>query len=149
MRVSMLAVFGVCGLISGNWSIAADGQDDSEKESKNLSGFYTMVSGESNGEQLPEKTVKSSSLTLKGNKYTVQLGDDKVTGQQKVASTKSPKEIDATDTDGVNKGKTMLGIYKLEKGVFTVYFAAPGKDRPTGFVAKTNSGELMHVWKKK
>jgi hypothetical protein len=43
----------------------------------------------------------------------------------------------------------MLGIYKLEKGVFTVYFAPSGKDRPKEFASKTNPGELMHVWKKK
>jgi uncharacterized protein (TIGR03067 family) len=93
--------------------------------------------------------VKTSTLTLQGNKYTVKLGDDKFSGNQKVDPTKSPKEIDATDTDGANKGKMMLGIYKLEKGVFTVYFAPSGKDRPKEFASKTNPGELMHVWKKK
>jgi uncharacterized protein (TIGR03067 family) len=149
MRISMFAVFGMCGLIFCGLLIAAEAQDDAEKELKKLSGVYVMVSGEANGEKLPEKIVKASTLTLKGNKYTVKLGDDTFSGNQKVAPTKTPKEIDATDTDGANKGKTMLGIYKLEKGVFTVYFASPGKDRPKEFAAKTNPGELIHVWKKK
>jgi uncharacterized protein (TIGR03067 family) len=149
MRVSMLAVFGVCGLIFGDWLIATAAQDGAEKELKNLEGVYVMVSGEANGERLPEKIVKASTLTLKGNKYTVKLGDDTHSGNQKVAPTKTPKEIDATDTDGANKGKTILGIYKVQKDVFTVYFAPPGKDRPKEFAAKTNPGEILHVWKKK
>jgi uncharacterized protein (TIGR03067 family) len=149
MRISMLAVFGVCGLVFSGSLIAAEAQDDAEKELKKLSGVYIMVSGEANGEKLPEMTVLTSTLTLKGNKYTVKLGDDKFSGHQKLDPTKSPKEIDATDTDGANKGKTMLGIYKLEKGMFTVYFSPPGKDRPKEFAAKTNPGELIHVWKKK
>ncbi len=148
MRLSSLAVFGVCGLIFGGWLMTAEAQDDSEKEFKKLSGVYTLVSGEANGEKLPEKTVKGSTLTLKGAKYTVKLGDITFSGIQKLAPTKTPKEIDATDSDGVNKDKTILGIYKLEKGVFTVCFAPPGKDRPKEFSAKANSGEFIHVWKK-
>jgi uncharacterized protein (TIGR03067 family) len=149
MRISMLAVFGVCGLVFGGSLIAAEAQDDAEKELKKLSGVYIMVSGEASGEKVTEETVKTSTLTLQGNKYTVKLGDDKFRGHQKVDPTKSPKEIDATDTNGANKGKMMLGIYKLEQGVFTVYFAPSGKDRPKEFASKTNPGELMHVWKKK
>lgn len=148
MRISMSAVFGVCGLIFGGCLLAAEAQDD-EKELKKLSGVYIMVSGEANGDKLPEKVVKASTLTLKGTKYTVKLGDDTFSGTQKVTPTKTPKEIDATDADGPNKGKTMLGIYKLEEGVFTVYFAPLGKDRPKEFAAKTKPGELIHVWKRK
>ena len=47
-------------------------------------------------------------LTLKGTKYTVKLGDVKFSGNQKVDPTRTPKEIDATDTDGANKDKTIL-----------------------------------------
>jgi uncharacterized protein (TIGR03067 family) len=149
MRVSMMAVFGVCGLISGGCLIATAAQDGAEKELKNLEGVYVMVSGQANGEKLPETIVKSAMLTVKGNKHTVKVGDDTIIGTHKLAPTKTPKEIDSADTEGPLQGQTYLGIYKLEKGVFTVYFAPPGKDRPKGFAKKTNPGEILHVWKKK
>src|SRR5581483_9743515 len=51
------------------------------------------------------------------------LGDT-VTGTLKVDPTKTPKEIDATDSEG----KTIRGIYKFEKGQFTVCFAPPDQE---------------------
>jgi uncharacterized protein (TIGR03067 family) len=77
------------------------------------------------------------------------VGEDTIVGTHKVDPTKKPKEIDAMDTEGPYKGKTVLGIYKLEKGEFTVCFAPPGKDRPKEFSTKSGTGELLHVWKKK
>jgi uncharacterized protein (TIGR03067 family) len=148
MRFSMLAVYGVCGLICGSWLVAAEAQDD-DKELKKLEGDYVMVSGQENGEKLSEKTVKAATLTVKGNKHTVKVGDNTIIGTHKLNPTKNPKEMDSTDTEGPLKGKSYLGIYKLEKGVFTVYFAPPGKDRPKEFADKTNPGEIFHVWKKK
>jgi uncharacterized protein (TIGR03067 family) len=148
MRIPMLAVFGVFGLIFGGWQIAAVAQDDAEKELKKAEGIYVMVAGEPKGEKLPEKIVKTGTLTIKGDKHTVKLGDDSIIGTHKLAPTKKPKEIDATDTEGSFKGKTYLGIYKLEKGVFTVCFAPPGMDRPKEFTTKSGTGEILHVWKK-
>jgi uncharacterized protein (TIGR03067 family) len=148
MRIPMVAVFGVFGLIFGGWQIAALAQDDAEKELKKAEGVYVMVAGEAKGEKLPEKIVKTGTLTIQGDKHTVKLGDDSIIGTHKLAPTKKPKEIDATDTEGSFKGKTYLGIYKLEKGEFTVCFAPPGKDRPKEFTTKSGTGEILHVWKK-
>jgi len=58
-----------------------------------------------------------------------------------------PKAIDRKDTAGMFKGKTALGIYKLEKGEFTICFAAPGKERPTEFTTKSGTGVFLYVWK--
>lgn len=144
MRVSMLAVF---GLLCGGSLIAAEAKDDAEL--KSLKGDYVMVSGEAKGEKLPAKTVKTATLTIEGDKHTVKVGDDTIIGTHKLAPTKKPKEIEASDTEGPFKGKTTLGIYKFEDGVFTVCFAPPGKDRPKEFTTKSGTGELLHVWKKK
>jgi uncharacterized protein (TIGR03067 family) len=149
MRLSMLTVFGVCGLTFGSLLINAEAQDDADKALKKLEGNYVMVSGEMNGENLPEAIVKTATLTIEGNKHTVKMGDDTIIGTHKLAPTKKPKEIDVTDTEGPFKGKTLLGIYKLQKGVFTVYFSSPDKDRPKEFAKNTNPGEILHVWKKK
>lgn len=52
------------------------------------------------------------------------------------------------DTEGPFKGKTTLGIYKLEGNQFTVCFAPPGKERPTEFSTTSGTGQFIHVWKR-
>jgi uncharacterized protein (TIGR03067 family) len=134
-------------LLSVGLPIAADARNDdaAKKELKNLSGSYVMVSGEAGAEKLPQERIKEAKMTIEGEKYTASFGGDAVTGTLKVDPTKTPKEIDATDSEG----KTILGIYKFDKDQFTVCFASPDKGRPKEFSIKAGTGEFIHVWKKK
>ena len=127
--------------------IAADAKTDDagKQELKKLAGTYVMVSGESGEEKVPAERVKEAKLTIEGDKYTATFGGDSVTGTLKLDRTKTPKAIDATDSEG----KTILGIYKFEKDQFTVCFAPAGKDRPKEFAIKAGAGGFIHVWKKK
>jgi uncharacterized protein (TIGR03067 family) len=139
MRTHALLILSV-GLL-----IAADAKDDAAgKELKQLAGNYVMVSAEQKGEKLTEDRIKECRMTIAGDKHTVKMGGETFDGKHKIDPTKSPKEIDATNPEG----KTMLGIYKFEKGQFTVCFAVPGKERPKEFTIKEGSGEFVHVWKK-
>ena len=113
---------------------------DAKTELKKLEGTWSMVSGEAKGEKLPESTIKSAKLTIVGDKHTVKVGEDTIIGTHKLDPTKKPKAIDAMDIEGPFKGKTTFGIYKVEKGVFTVCFAPPGKDRPKEFTTKSGTG---------
>ena len=93
-------------------------------------GDDTLLSGEMNGNKLSEQTVKAASLTIDGEKHITQIGDDTITGTLRLDPTKNPKAIDVAHSAGVeHKGKTGMGIYKLEKGVFAICFAPPGNDR--------------------
>lgn len=140
MKMHALLLVSV-GLLAG-----ADAADDAaKKELKNLAGSYTMASGESKTEKLPEDRIKDATMILDGAAYAATFGGDTVKGTLKIDPTKTPKQIDATDAEG----KTMLGIYKFEKGMFTVCFAAPGKERPKEFSVKDGTGEFIHAWKKK
>jgi uncharacterized protein (TIGR03067 family) len=114
----------------------------------NLEGTFVLVSGERKGQALSKEVLQAGSLVIEGDKHTVKVGDETITGIHKLSPGKTPKEIDASDTEGPNKGLT-LGIYKFEKGEFTVCFAAPGKDRPKEFTSKSGTGDFVHVWKKK
>jgi uncharacterized protein (TIGR03067 family) len=125
--------------------IAADTKDDAKKEMKKLSGTYVMVSGESRAEKLSEERIKESKMIIEGEKYTATFGGDSVMGTLKVDPTKTPKQIDATDSEG----KTILGIYKFDKDQFTVCFAPPDQERPKEFSTKVGTGDFIHVWKKK
>ena len=124
---------------------AADAaQEGAKNELKKLEGTWVMVAGEEKGEKVPEKRLKIATMTIVGDKHTVKVGEESFVGTHKLDPTKNPKEIDS-----LNQGKAMFGIYKLEKGEFTVCFAPPGKERPKEFTTKSGSGEFLHVWKQK
>jgi uncharacterized protein (TIGR03067 family) len=127
--------------------IAAEAKDDdaAKKELKKLSGTYVMVSGESKAEKVPEERIKDAKLMIEGTGYTAGFGGDTVKGTLKLDPTKTPKEMDATNSEG----KTMLGIYKFDKGQLTVCFAPAGEERPKEFSVKNGTGDFIHVWKKK
>lgn len=128
---------------------ATDDKKNVADDAQKAAGTWTLVSGEMEGTPLPEQEVKTAKLTIVGDKYTVHLGDKgEKKGTQKLDSTKSPKHIDAQDTEGPTVGKN-LGIYEFTAdGDFRVCFGAPGKERPTAFATKAGSGTFMHLWRK-
>jgi uncharacterized protein (TIGR03067 family) len=132
-------------ILTASLLLGADARDDSAtNELKQLAGAYTMASGEHRSEKLSEERIKEASLTIDKDRYTAKFGNDTITGTLKLNPTKTPKEIDATGSDG----NTMLGIYKFEKGQFTVCFAPAGQERPKEFSIKNGTGDFIHVWKK-
>jgi uncharacterized protein (TIGR03067 family) len=122
--------------------------DEPMAELKRLEGSYTMVSSEEKGAKLPEETVKTATLKMEGDKHTAKVGKVTIVGTHKVDPTKKPAEIEASDTEGPYKGKTRLGIYKLEGDLFTFCFALPSNDRPEQFSTTSGTGHIMVVWKK-
>ena len=137
-RYALLAL--VAGLLVG--------ADDPKDELKKLEGTWTMVSGEKDGKSEAEKTIKAAKLVIKGDQHDVKIGDDIFKGTHKVDPSKKPKTIDATDTEGPFKGKTVYGIYELGADTFKVCFAKAGDDRPKEFSTKSGTGHILHVWKK-
>jgi hypothetical protein len=51
--------------------------------------------------------------------------------------------------DGVQKGKTLLGIYAIEHDQLRLCHAPPGKDRPAEFASKDASGVSLQAWKRR
>jgi uncharacterized protein (TIGR03067 family) len=130
--------------------LAAKGaqQDTAQGELKKLQGTWSRVSAVTNGKPAPEEEVKQSTLTIKGDKYVLKLGDQTRQGNLKVDPTKQPKTIDIISAQGPNKGKNLLGIYELEGDTFRYCVAAPGKERPTEFASKPGSGTSLFVNKR-
>src|SRR5439155_7630325 len=74
---------------------------DAPKDQDALQGTWELSAGEADGKALPEKQLKDGKLVIKGDHYTVTLADKgKVTGTQKLDTTKAPKTIDITDASG-------------------------------------------------
>lgn len=133
------------GLLVG----AGDPADAVKKEMMRLEGEWSMVSGEREGNPLPEAMVKKSRRVAKDGETAVTIGGIPfLKAKYTVDPAKKPKTIDYVLTDGTSKGKTQLGIYELDGDTVKFCFAAPGKDRPDDFTAKEGSGRAFSVWKR-
>jgi uncharacterized protein (TIGR03067 family) len=136
--------------LSAGLLLAAEGpqEDAAQQELKKLQGRWSRVSAVTNGRPAPEETVKQSTLTIAGDKYTLKMGDQTRQGTLKLDPTKQPKAIDIISAQGPNKGKSLLGIYELEGDTFRYCVAEPGKERPTEFASKPGGGHSLFVNKR-
>lgn len=137
-------VLAVCLLLG-----ADSPQDAVKKDLAQLEGDWTMVSGEIDGQAMPEAYLKGARRVSRDAETTVTINSQLfMKAKYSVDPGKTPKTIDYTMTDGPTKGKTQLGIYELDKDTVKFCFGSPGKDRPTDFTAKPGSGRTLSVWKK-
>jgi RNA polymerase sigma factor (sigma-70 family) len=128
------------------------GEDDQavlNKESARLEGEWAMVSGEHDGQAVPEAFFKMWKRVARGNDTTVTFaGQTMLKATFTIDPSKNPKTIDYTVTDGSNKGKKQYGIYEWDGDKVRFCFAAPGKDRPTQFTTKGGDQITLSVWKR-
>jgi uncharacterized protein (TIGR03067 family) len=114
-----------------------------------IQGTYVMKSLEVEGKSVPEDKLKSSTLTIKGDKYIIQVKDQTFETQMILDPEKKPRTIDMKFLDGVNKDKTALGIYKFDDETFTLCRGLnPGQSRPQDFGTWPDTKTFMVVWKK-
>ncbi len=129
--------------------VAAAGARDDKKEMAKLEGEWTMVSGEASGMSMPREMVKTGKRVARDGETTISFGGRLYfKAKFRIDPSKKPKTIDYTMTEGPTKGKTHLGIYKLDGDTVTFCFAAPDKERPTDFTAKEGSKRTLSVWKR-
>jgi uncharacterized protein (TIGR03067 family) len=131
----------VVGLMASRESKA----DDAKNE---LEGTWVMVSVERDGREIrPQTNLK---MIYTGDKFVLKAGDDVVVaGTVKLDTTKKPKAVDTTYTEGPNTGQTLKGIYEVDGDTAKFCRAgAPDQDRPTEFKTKAGSGGLFSVYKR-
>jgi uncharacterized protein (TIGR03067 family) len=114
-----------------------------------IQGTYKMTSLEVDGKAVTEDKLKSSTLTIKGDKYIIQVKDQTFETQMILHPEKKPKTIDMKFLDGVNKDKMALGIYKFDDETFTMCRGLnPGQTRPQDFGTWPDTNTFLVVWKK-
>ena len=150
MRISLAALFCAVGFAASAGSdILAGDKADLEKDVRIIQGTWTFESSEAGGKALPAGELKGLILTFEGDKHTVKKGDEVIqVGTQKLDSSKSPKTIDVTMTEGVNKGAVMLGIYEISGDTLKVCFDPEGKKRPTEFKSASGAQTFVAVHKR-
>jgi uncharacterized protein (TIGR03067 family) len=127
-----------------------ESKDDAAKaELQLLQGEWQMESMERDGRKVNDRLVKTFKRTVAGNRHTVtwiEIGSNQILhATMSLDPTSDPKGVDLLLADGPFKGKTRLGIYKLEGDTETVCLAQPGRPRPTAFDSKQGA---IHVWKR-
>jgi uncharacterized protein (TIGR03067 family) len=102
------------------------------------------------GKKTPEKDLKKLKLTidLAGKATLRREGEVLIESAIKVDPGTSPMQIDVQFTAGDAKGKTSLGICKIEDDLLTICRAATGQARPMEFISTPGSGLTLMTYKR-
>jgi uncharacterized protein (TIGR03067 family) len=122
--------------------LGAGGQKDAgQDELKKFQGTWRFQSWERDGKAMPADELKNQTVTFQGDRFTLKQGDKVIqAGTHRLDPTKTPRTVDATVTEGEDKGNTMLGIYEMQGDTMRACFDPSGKKRPTEFKAPSGSG---------
>src|SRR5262245_10270879 len=117
-----------------------------KKELEAIQGKWIIASADRDGK--PDPNFKDAQVTIKGNQATRKFKGGMAQATFTLDPTAKLKAIDAAYTEGPDKGKTLQGIYAIEKETWKLCYAAAGKPRPTEFSSKPGSGQLLLVFKR-
>jgi uncharacterized protein (TIGR03067 family) len=140
-QVAVLIVLAVASV-----GLCADPKEP--KADKALNGPWTAESAVMAGKELPREELKSMHLVLTQGKYTLKHGDQVGEGTYKVDESEVPKTITFVATSGPHKGKTMLGIYELEKGTLKLCIDMTGKAHPAKFESKPDTQSFLATYER-
>lgn len=147
MRIALETL--LCTLALTASGTRANDKADVEKELKKFQGTWTFESVETGGKEEPAAEFKKMSITFEGSKFTVKKSEEVIqVGTQKPDPSRSPKTLDVTVAEGLNKGAVMLGIYEISGDTLKVCFDPEGKKRPTEFKSASGSQTFVAVHKR-
>jgi uncharacterized protein (TIGR03067 family) len=140
----------LCGVVCVALAAVVTTQGGDKKPAK-IEGTWLGISGITDGKKIPDEVIEKIMLTVtvKAGKYSVSVdGKEVEAGTYKTDDSKKPPYLDLTITEGKDKGKTQLGIYKLDGDNLTVAFTTgDNKERPKDF--KGGEGLEVSVLKRK
>jgi uncharacterized protein (TIGR03067 family) len=119
-----------------------------EKELKLFEGTWVFESLVINGTTLPLEGLKTTTLTLKGDKFDMVDPAGSHKGTFRFDLSAKPKKIDMTFTEGPEVGNTIQAIYELDADTYKVCVALGANSRPTEFASKPRSGFALEVLKR-
>jgi uncharacterized protein (TIGR03067 family) len=103
---------------------------------KELEGAWRVVALEIAGKKVSEDEKKVMGWTFRGTTLLLSGPGKKTRCAVKVDPGQNPRHIDVTALEGPSEGKTVRGIYKLDKGRLTICMRDDwntGKGRPKAF----------------
>lgn len=126
-------------VLTAGFAFAAD-------DKKPLEGKWTIESVSRGGKD--DKSLKGAIREHVGEKYTITppKNSNAAATEGTFSVDEDKKTIDMKPTSGNFKGKTLLGIYKLDGDTLSIAFAE--KERPKDFESKEGSGVVVAVMKR-
>jgi uncharacterized protein (TIGR03067 family) len=124
--------------------------DTVKAERKKMEGNWQGATYELDGKAAPPEALKKFVLSFDADGKFV-LKSDGTTflgGTTTLDPSKKPMAMDIRFTEGPLAGKTSLAICKIEGDTLTLCRAEPGKDRPTEFASKPDSGHTLMTYKR-
>jgi uncharacterized protein (TIGR03067 family) len=119
--------------------------DDAKKDLQKLQGEWNLVSAAIKGKDVTDRAKREFRMTIKGKKFVLHIGGNKLAYTFRVNSTTSPKEIDF-DPDHV---RPVLGIFAFEDNKLKISWVARGMERPKGFAYNGESEQVTLIVKPK
>jgi uncharacterized protein (TIGR03067 family) len=119
-----------------------------DPDSRAMDGTWKPLSAELAGKPWPQGLLDTIKLVLKGDQYTVEIGEQSDEGTVKRDPEKSPKTMDITGKKGPNEGKTFLVIYELKGDELRVCYDLSGKSRPTEFATKPDTQLFLVTYRR-
>lgn len=128
----LLAALAFCPLGATDDEIA-EPPPDLKAELKRWSGTYTVLKFEINGVANSEAERASMKVVVKNDEASFYMNGGVWTSRMTLAPGKKPRQVDAVYSNGVAKGKTVRGIYKIEGNKIICCYAQLGDERPKDF----------------
>lgn len=123
-----------------------DAGEANAQEYRAFEGTWRTVAIQVGGKDLPAERFKTSRLICKGRDFTAINDAGTTRGTFSVDTTKSPKAMDISITDGSAKGAIFRNIYELKGDTYKLCGSTTsGKDRAKEFDSKPGSGYIIQV----
>lgn len=119
-----------------------------QKDLATLQGTWKPISMEMDGKFLPQERIGKIRLTIEGEKFTFDTGNDSHGGLYKIDPSQDPKQLNIEITRGDEVGKVYLVIYKFEDGKMIQCMETSNAKRPSEFTGQAGSGNLYEVWER-
>jgi uncharacterized protein (TIGR03067 family) len=145
--VRYLLCFAVCVALAVTNSAGQD-KKDKDKEGGKLEGTWTATSWQRGDREIGRDEVDTVLVLAKGT-YEFPEGINRISQKGTIKVDAAKGTIDFTPEDGPAKGKTLLGIYKVDGDKLTLCFTSPGGERPKEFKSGERSTVLATYERKK
>jgi uncharacterized protein (TIGR03067 family) len=115
---------------------------------KTMEGKWKVEALEVGGKVEESPDLKELLVTITGASYEIMVKGMTDRGTLALDETKSPKTMDATDTEGDDIGKVIKAIYELKGDTMRVCYAIKGDERPKEFATKEGAPVLLITYRR-
>jgi uncharacterized protein (TIGR03067 family) len=123
--------------------------DDPKAERERHQGTWQARSFVSDGVAAPADLVGSIVRVVEGDHVVWKRNGKSFAGTTvELDPSRTPRTLDVIPDGGPMRGERVLGIYRLDGDELTVCMAAPGRDRPKTFEAKSGSGQTLMTFRR-